>query len=233
MKEIARLAVAQGFTQESLARKWGDGIRGGNIQRHFEAKKPREDTLRRYADILGVKPEYLLLLHSHTFEDAATRAAHAPDPAGASERYWLDMLALGFQSDEWQTGTDRVVREYLLSLPVIERRRYLESFALVWYREEYLGEPILSGRRAHDAFVVNAPPNLELQNRRQLPLQKRFLNLWGELNEVLNLDEFDLVLALLREVHVKRGIDVAPMDTALNDDVLYRKWREERQQGKP
>jgi hypothetical protein len=231
LREIATLAIARRFTQESLAKAWRDrgwGIGGGNVKRHFDTKAPHEDTVRRYADVLGVNPEYLLLLHSHKFEDAnAVREQHH-DPAGASERYWLRMMELRLQSNEWQSGTDEVVATYLQRLNQGERRRYLEVFALAWYRDEYLGESFFPGRAALAAFEAIAPPELELAKRRRelVPGETRFLDLWTALRDVVDPDEFEVVLAVVRTMHKKHAIDVTPMDNVLNEDDLYRQWRE-------
>lgn len=232
MREVAALAMARNLTQDSLATKWraivGGSINGGNISRHFTTKTPQVETLRHYADVLGVKPEYLLLLHSGTFEDANALAAGHPDPGSASAAYWLNILCLAFESDTYQNGASDAVKESLLALPVTERNRYLKVFALAYYREKYLGESFLAIRAAQEAFERIAPPSLNLAGRRRNPADRRFVNLWEVLGDVLDPCEFDVLLALVRALHQKRGIDAAPLDTALDEDVLYQAWREGR-----
>ena len=233
MREVATLAMARNLTQDSLAKEWrtvvGGRINGGNISRHFTTKTPQVETLRHYADVLEVKPEYLLLLNSGTFEDANALTAGHPDPGSASEGYWLNILCLAFESDTYQNGTSDAVKEFLLALPVTERRnRYLKVFALAYYREEYLGESFLANRVAREVFERIAPQSLNLAGRRRSPGEKRFVNLWGVLGDVLDPCEFDVLLALVRALHQKRGIDAAPLDAALDEDVLYNAWREGR-----
>lgn len=242
MREVARLALEQSYTQESLAKRWTGGISGGNVQRHFQAKRPREGTVRRYAEILGVTPEYLLLLHSHKFEHLGGPES-LRDRDGISERGWMQLLALDYQTDQYEDSTDVVLMERLLAMPEAERRRYLETFALEWYRGSYLRRDVHPGYAAREAFEAIASPDLKLllqqRTRTRVPGELRFVRLWELFvnvlypgDDVIEPGDFDLLLAFVRALHEKRGIDVAPMDAALNDDDLYQQWREGRLQRK-
>jgi hypothetical protein len=225
MREIALLATAKDFTQDSLAKACGGGVRGGNVARHFEAKRPRESTVRRYATLLEVSPEYLLLLLSGKFEHP--QAPEHRDSDAKSQRGWLDMLAAEFDTDEWERGTNDAVRECIGALPEGERKAYLREFALAWYRERYREGDAYPGYAARAVFEASAPAHLKLAERKRAraPGAMRFVNLWGEFGEDFDPGDFDVLLAVVRALHKKRGIDTAPMDDELNDDMLYRRWR--------
>jgi hypothetical protein len=243
MREIAQLALKHGFTQESLAKRWREsfpgrsrgatksGVSAGNIKRHFEAVIPQENTIRHYAELLAVKPEYLLLLHSHQFEDPTAAKDARSDPAAASERYWLNMLRLEFESpDHFEPDTADVVIAFLEALSEAKRRDYLEVFALAWYREEHFGQGFFSGRVARAAFEAVAPVELKLADRRKkhVPGEKSFIRLFDAVGEILHdyPSEFDALIAFVRALYLSHGVDVAPMEAALAADIPHRLWRE-------
>src|SRR5207302_713891 len=57
MKQIAKLALAGGYRQETLARALGSTPPA--IRKHFASRQPREETLIKYATLLKIPREFL------------------------------------------------------------------------------------------------------------------------------------------------------------------------------
>jgi AcrR family transcriptional regulator len=233
LREIARVAVHQELNQETLAKRLG--VNSAAVLRHFRTKKnkggPREQTIRNYAMALGLRPEYLLLVHSGKFEDANAKEAGHPNPARVSEGYWINEIRLAFERPlQWKNGTGEIVASYLRSLAETERRRYLGIFAIEWYRKNSSEESVAATYYALDAFVASAPPDLNLaQYRREFVAgEDRFVKLWEAVRPVFEVEEFDIIMALVRHLHQKLNIDIAPMESALSDAYFYTAWREGR-----
>lgn len=66
MSEVARLALYRGFSQESLAKRYGEvtgaKVCGGNISRHFRSAKPQEKVINAYRKILQLSDNHVQLL---------------------------------------------------------------------------------------------------------------------------------------------------------------------------
>ncbi len=217
LREIARLALARGFTQESLAKKLGSN--SGGIHRHFRSRAPREGTLHDYAAALGIQLEYLLLLRHGRFVNKTT------------ENKWLNNVGLVYQSDQYTPEASEAIKRDLLALSEEKRFRCLGSFAIAWYRADYMGEAVLGlheARAAFEAAAASEQLDTSRYRRNRVPGEDRFLKLWDAIGDVLFVHEFDVVLELVRALQLKRGIDPAPMDAKINEDPPYQAWREGR-----
>src|SRR5580700_9489277 len=92
MKELARVAVARGISQEELARRYAKltnaRVSSGNVVRHFESPRPRPATIRAYAQIMDVSDRHLRLVEGRGLtadQVAATRRDLALSLEGAAE----------------------------------------------------------------------------------------------------------------------------------------------------
>ena len=148
-----------------------------------------------------------------------------------SESYWINEIRLAFERPlQWKNGTGEIVASYLRSLPETERRRYLEIYAIEWYRKNSSEESVAASYYALDAFEAAAPPGLNLaQYRREFVAgEDRFVKLWEAVRPVFAVEDFDIMMALVRHLHQRQNIDIAAMESALNDADFYLAWREGR-----
>lgn len=121
MKRLGGLAIERGFSQEGLAKalndRFGLSLNGANVYAHVTAKRPQRDTIKRYAQLLGLNAEQL-----HVVEHGMISAD--------GERYWGGHIvsALAAHTGEFKPGVlDAVGR--LLRDPNI-RARALTSVAM-------------------------------------------------------------------------------------------------------
>ena len=67
MRALAKVAIARGYRQESLAKAVAQrpglsGIQAGNVSRHFRSRSPRRETLDDYAAVLGITGEQMYVI---------------------------------------------------------------------------------------------------------------------------------------------------------------------------
>jgi hypothetical protein len=141
------------------------------------------------------------------------------------------MLRLEYENpDHFEPGTAEVVIAYFQALSERKRRDYLEAFALAWYRDEQFGQGFFPGRVARAAFEAIAPAELKLADRRKkhIPGEKSFIRLFDAVGEILHdyPSEFDALLTFVRALYLSHGVNVAPMEAALAQDIPHRLWRE-------
>jgi len=106
MKRLAALALECGFSQEGLAKglneRFGLRLNGANVYGHITAQRPQGETIKRYAQLLGVNHEQL-----HIIE-------HGTLPADR-ERYWggVVLSALTTHASDFKPGVVEAVRRAL------------------------------------------------------------------------------------------------------------------------
>jgi hypothetical protein len=122
MRVIARIAIARGYKQESLAKALAQrpglsGIQAANVKRHFQSLQPRKDTVADYAAVLDISEDQLYVLkHRHLPEDREK----------SWERFFFRTLAL-FET-EFEPGAPAAVKQAFHDSAI--RSRVLAAMAL-------------------------------------------------------------------------------------------------------
>jgi hypothetical protein len=123
MRRLAEIALAQGFSQESLAKRLRDdfGLKaiGKNVYDHFVAPHPHRKTIERYAKILNVSDETLRIIEGGTLTKQRLQSM---------EREVFRCLAI-FRSD-FQPSVVKAIKKALREPGT--RARVLGETAMTW-----------------------------------------------------------------------------------------------------
>lgn len=121
MREVARLALVRSLNQESLARMLN--IASANVRRYFEAKRPKPQTIKQFADLLAIDEQYLRLLRNEPLLD---------EELGETEqRVLYEVRTSGFKAN-----AVAAVRDFLRSESAQVREKVLAAYLLAQHRVE-------------------------------------------------------------------------------------------------
>ncbi len=219
MRYLGENALAQGFSQESLAKRYREHTRvsskfnGANVRSHFMAKKPQRETVKRYAEILGLSEERL-----HIVEHGKLDAIRL--------RQWEQKLfrTLSVFQVDFKDGVAEAVRDALLE-PVL-RNTVLTKVAMAWGAEKagWSDVPVPLQVFA-DAIFPNVDLHRFVQRRTKgeatlfMIYAESMQNLYG--NDAKARAFVDACAAILR----LDGFDTRPMYDFLNKSLAHNPGR--------
>jgi len=211
MKEIAIIAVAQGRSQEELARSID--VTTPALMKHFHRKNPRTDTVLKYAEVLKIGEAHLRLVLGGALTSAEQREARA------RLTWCLEKAEPAFKD-----GTIQELRRHLAKLEDSIRTQLLETFARADFRARTAGRPITF----HAGWPGKVPWPLQELAYELLPgfdLKKQlrpesepadFLSgLWLFAAQVMSQESSDKLVGYITSLLESEGIDHKHMDAYL------------------
>lgn len=220
MREIALVALAQGYRQETLAKGLGRA-QPASVMRHFHSAKPHQSTIDSYAKLLNISEQHLRLVQEMPLT--------AQDEREASK---LIDTELHHAEHELREGTVTEAKEVIAKLSVPRRVTLARQVLLENHRWDH---GIMSGDVAKTesplvSYVLRViatilKPDFDLLSQlRQLkqPRETFLLDLYNLLTIKHNLSVGDAewFLASARIYLRVHEINTAPMDTYLQKELL-------------
>jgi hypothetical protein len=220
MRELAQIAVARSFRQESLAKalaeRTGLRVQGANVGRYFRSRTPHADTITAFASVLGVSPEHIRLARGEVL--SPEESAHE---LGA--RIGPDIRSLLYPHVRDRTDLDAL----LVCDNDARVQRAVSAYALEREREQHgikrmqqNGRVYLPGRVV--AFLEVLHPDLSLDDLVQRsPIVGALSSLFFAALGYFSESECDAIVGVARALLVARGVDCAPLDRDLQDQKAH------------
>jgi len=218
MRELAKIAVAQNFSQYSLAAALGEPAR--NISRYFESKKPRRSTIEKIGRALALDPDYVSLIVSQ-------RLGH-DELSDAQGTLFHDLLVA---EHAFKPHTRRAVAEFIDGCSDHRKQDALFTYVMVGYRyDAKIGPPILNWPSivpmAIGAFADSVLPDFDLRSHLRAPSNKHeaaFLELYQWfMSQNESHKTAEQILESLRLSMQLAGISHEQLDEYLHADIAYR-----------
>lgn len=217
MREFAAIALRKGHNQETLAKAMP--CDPSAVGRHFESKRPRTDTVSRYAQILEIPEEYITLAAEPAGHLSPERAKHWAKEA--LKRIYLVERRL----QDLAAGTYAEFRAVFKTLSALDKARVGEVYALEEYRVNLMLTTFDLEKRRYGlggvAEVVKVKFDLIGQFRDVPTRHKFFMDLWLAVQGILDAREFEYVLETARLLLKAKGVDYAPMESYLRESEFY------------
>jgi hypothetical protein len=209
MRRIGEIALAQGFSQERLAKHLGGffglQINGANVRAHFQSKHPRRETVEHYARCLGLTDDQLYVIE---------HGVVPPDREPVWEQKLFTMLR--YFAADFEPGVAARVKDALLD-PATRQRVFAEMAGppsrRLW--EQWVSVPqSASVPQLLQAAAVALFPELDLRAfvRKQSPHDNALVAIYAQARGLYQSDEkarafVDVCAAILR----LDGFDTRPM----------------------
>lgn len=155
MKLLGEYALAQGHSQESLARelqrRFDLNVNGANVYSHITSSAPKPDTIERYAKIVGYHDDQAEILARGALSEARLK-------------HWEELVLREFTvfKARWKSGAEAAVRKVLRHDP-IARARALSAAAMHWNNHSLSIPAWATVETSVRAFAAELFPALDLR----------------------------------------------------------------------
>jgi hypothetical protein len=230
MRELARIAVAKGFSLGELARRLnkqdGTSLTAVNVSRHFDSVSPRTPTLESYAKVLGVSKAYLGLLER--------RPPGSPDVKAALLGAARLLLLRGaeFKKGAVESACARV-NDLVQQSDTAEAAELARTVILAEQRAQHgindensAAHPDFAARFGPllTAFAAAVSPRIDLFSAALKNADMRLARVWIELGWLFRGDavqDLDQVIAFIVGLLRRRGVKTSKMEEALERTRRY------------